>query len=227
MLDFCASNCEFCIMNTTCKFCDKFAVVRSARNAWDQVLFESPNFVVVPTVGSIVPGWLLILPRKHFLCVGAMGDAMIQEMLDLRRRAAASLRVEFGPVTFFEHGPAEPGTSVGCGVDHAHLHLVATRINLVEGAQQVLQEPLTWASVGGLEATATSFARKTSYLYVELANGKAWIGTGNRIGSQAFRKVIAAASGRTEAFDWKCHAFETNIQETIRAVERWKASAQA
>ncbi len=216
-------------MNTTCKFCEKFAGARPARSneACDEVLFESPNFVVVPTVGSIVPGWLLILPRKHFLCVGAIGDGLLHEMLELRRGAVESLRSRFGPVASFEHGPAEPTTSVGCGVDHAHLHLVATRVDLLDGTRQIVQEPLSWTPVAGLEATAAYHARRVPYLYVEFPNCKAWVGVGPRIESQLFRRVIAAASGRAEAFDWKCHSFETNVHQTIHAVEAWKTSRPA
>jgi diadenosine tetraphosphate (Ap4A) HIT family hydrolase len=113
-------------MKMHCKFCEKFAGQSSVAwgEATDQVLFESPNFVVVPSLGSILPGWLLIVPRNHFLCVGAMGDGLIHEMRQLRDEAAESLRSQIGPVTYFEHGPVKACTSVGCGIDHAHLHIV-------------------------------------------------------------------------------------------------------
>ena len=213
-------------MSTTCKFCVKFAgnAPAGGSEAWDRILFASTNFVVVPTVGSIVPGWLLVVPRKHFLCVGTMADALVHEMVELRRVAANSLCTQFGPVASFEHGPAEPSMSVGCGVDHAHLHLVATSVHLLDGARQIARQPLSWTPVQGLQATAGYHQRKLSYLYAELPNGESWVGTGPRIESQLFRRVIAAASGRTDAFDWKCHSFEPNVRQTIHAVESWLSS---
>lgn len=189
---------------------------------WDQVLFESSNFVVVPTVGAIIPGWLLLLPRKHFLCVGAMSDALFCELLELRSVAARALRDSFGAVTFFEHGPAAPCTRVGCGVDHAHLHLVATEIDLLRGAAQISQSELDWKAVAGLEATADFHRRKLPYLYVERANGEARIGTSSLIESQLFRRVIAAAHDLGGLFDWKLHPFERNVEDTIDRIERWK-----
>src|SRR6266566_5391719 len=108
-------------MHTTCNICRKFEQHGGGAELWDHVLFESRNFVVVPTVGAIIPGWLLLLPRKHFLCVGAMSDGLFCELLELRRVATKALSDSFGGVTCFEHGPAEPCTKVGCGVDHAHL----------------------------------------------------------------------------------------------------------
>ena len=45
----------------------------------DHVLFESENFVVVPTIGSIVPGWLLVVPRSHFMSVGSFDAAEVSK----------------------------------------------------------------------------------------------------------------------------------------------------
>ena len=211
-------------MKALCKFCQKFGEPGNGDSSepWDRILFETPNFVVVPTIGSIIPGWLLVVSRHHFLCMGTMGDALMSELRDVRRLATRALVDQFGPVASFEHGPAEPRTSVGCGVDHAHLHLIATDVRLVDGARRITQEPLSWVPVDGLDATTLYHQRRIPYVYVELPDGKAWLGTSSNIESQLFRKVIAAASGRTDVFDWKCHSFEGNAHETVRAVEAWK-----
>ena len=71
-----------------CKLCQKFGSDAGGSEPWDRVLFASANFVVVPTVGSILPGWLLIVPREHFLCFGAMGDGLLCEAIDLRDEVA-------------------------------------------------------------------------------------------------------------------------------------------
>jgi diadenosine tetraphosphate (Ap4A) HIT family hydrolase len=213
-------------MSSTCKFCEKFGGVTPERKSeiWDQVLFQSRNFVVVPTVGSIVPGWVLIVPRQHFLCIGSMGDALLHELNELRHEVILSLKSRFGPVAIFEHGPAKMSTLVGCGVDHAHLHLVATQIDLLAGAQAITEQPLSWAKVSGLDETTTYYKKQKSYLYVESPGGESWIGTGPHIQSQLFRQVIATASGQKEAFDWKRDIFETNVSQTIHEIGEWKAS---
>ena len=38
------------------------------------------------------------------------------------------------PVTMFEHGASHTGSIMGCGVDHAHVHLVPLDFNLAEEA---------------------------------------------------------------------------------------------
>src|SRR5262245_16650287 len=98
-------------MLATCNFCSKFGLRSKSSERYDQILFESQNFVAVPTRGSIIPGWLLIIPRAHFLCVGALNAEMMREFITFRDRVASALHKIFGPVAFFEHGPATPCTS--------------------------------------------------------------------------------------------------------------------
>ncbi len=42
-----------------------------AVDPWDQVLLETANFVVVPTIGAIVEGWLLVVSKEGLVCMGA------------------------------------------------------------------------------------------------------------------------------------------------------------
>jgi ATP adenylyltransferase len=212
-------------MRSGCNLCRKFHDRSGEREVFDHVLFESPNFVVVPTVGSIVPGWLLVIPREHFLCIGAMNEALCYELEDLRKVAAEALRECYGPVTCFEHGPAVPATSVGCGVDHAQLHLVATQIDLLEGARRLSKNQIEWERADGLETTMGFHLRKLPYLFVHHPSGEAWMATHPRIESQLLRKVIATESGVGALFDWKSHRFESNVRDTIAQVENWKRCA--
>jgi len=184
----------------------------------DKVLFESRNFVVTPTAGSIVPGWLLLIPKTHHLCFGELNESLWHEMLELRTLAADALYQVAGNVAFFEHGPSQPATTVGCGVDHAHLHLVSTDINLLAGARKISKSPINWERCSGIHVVQDYWNKKNPYLYVEQA-GEAWIGTHSQIESQLFRKVIANGVGLTDCFDWKTHSFEENISKSIKAID--------
>src|SRR5438874_13100152 len=101
-------------MREVCNFCSKFGLHLTATEPYDQILFESPNFVAVPTRGSIIPGWLLIIPRAHVLCIGALDSETMSEFVVFRDKVASALRNAFGPVAFFEHGPVMPCTSICC-----------------------------------------------------------------------------------------------------------------
>jgi len=188
----------------------------------DRVLFESENFVVVPTIGSIVPGWLLVVPRSHFLSAGSLDAALLQELICLRSTAEEALRDCFGSVTCFEHGAVRECESVGCGVDHAHLHLVASKFDLVANAKAPSTSQLHWREVAGIQAATACIAEQMPYVFVESASEGAWIGTGSIIESQLMRKVIATSMDQPGCWDWKTHPFESNANETYYRLKAWK-----
>src|SRR5690349_2831997 len=103
-----------------CCFC--FTRDSSARHFWDQPLFESPNFFAIPSLGALVEGWVLLVPRAHVVCSGALESRLLDEFAAMKEKLSALVRERYGTVSIFEHGPSVPGHDVGCTVDHAHLH---------------------------------------------------------------------------------------------------------
>jgi diadenosine tetraphosphate (Ap4A) HIT family hydrolase len=211
-------------MLASCRFCRKFSPNAAEVELNDRVLFESPNFVAIPTVGSILPGWLLIVPRQHFLCIGAFTSELMREFVSFRDEVAFALGRAFGPVAFFEHGPSTPCTSIGCGVDHAHLHLVPTTVDLREGADRLATGALAWFELEGLPTLSRYHSAGLPYLYVNQF-GRSWICTPETIESQLFRKVLAEAVGQPQKFDWKQHSFPAEVEETILKLEGVKDPA--
>lgn len=62
----------------TCCLCS-ISVADAPRQSWDNPVFESRNFVVVPSLGSLVEGWMLLLPKKHLLSMGALPEELVAE----------------------------------------------------------------------------------------------------------------------------------------------------
>src|SRR4051794_31502067 len=91
----------------------------ASMSLWDTPVYESESFVVVPTVGALVEGWLLVVPRKFRLCIARLAAAEFNELEGLLRDFLPVFEAAFGPASMFEHGAAKMCTSVGCGVDHA------------------------------------------------------------------------------------------------------------
>lgn len=207
-----------------CCLCRTFGSVINPAEPYDHILFESTNFVIVPTAGSIIPGWLLIIPRQHFICLGAMSEPFLNEMESLHRLASYALRGCFGPVVAFEHGPQERGKAAGCGVDHAHLHVVATEIDLVAGANAMAKENLVWKRIHSIGDTISYHRRGMQYLYVEQPEETRMLCELPSDESQLMRRVVATASGKADSYDWKHHTFDGNVLETIERIEQWKLS---
>lgn len=186
---------------SSCRFCS-YLENGIEDERWT-IVAETEHLVAVPSVGPLVPGWLLVMPKEHVLSFGALdADTLAVLMADVHRIAAAWEDV-FGPLTWLEHGPAEDHISAGCGIDHAHMHLVPTgQLDLLAAARGQLPN-LVFHEVSGPEAAADPVTRGDSYLYLRTTDGCSWLATSRDIPSQAFRRVIACQQGRPDQYDWK------------------------
>ena len=68
---------------TNCRLCSDLLRQDTVED-WDEPLFESPNFVVLPSLGALVEGWLLLVPKKHFICMGELPDSVANEMQEVK-----------------------------------------------------------------------------------------------------------------------------------------------
>jgi diadenosine tetraphosphate (Ap4A) HIT family hydrolase len=91
-----------------------------------RIVCESGRFYAIPTVGQISDGGhMLIIPKGHHVCLGAMDDAHFDEFeamhADLKRR----IRASYGKrVVSFEHG------ILGQSVPHGHLQVLPSDTDL-------------------------------------------------------------------------------------------------
>src|SRR5712691_3239818 len=82
---------------------------------WNEPIFESQNFVVIPSLGALVEGWLLLVPKRHFISMGAFHDEITAEMLHVKQSIIEVLETQYGSLCIFEHGPSQQNSKIGCG----------------------------------------------------------------------------------------------------------------
>jgi len=192
---------------------------------WNEPLFESENFLVVPSLGALVEGWLLLLPKAHYICIGALPSSLMDEMEVIKQMAASFIQEVYGTVRVFEHGPHEENRSVGCGVDHAHLHLVPTPSDLLSAVNAFLPVEVTWRN-GDVADCRESFDQSKDYLYLEQPIGVAWIATHNQFQGQLFRQAIASELGVLPQYNWREFEHLQNVKATIAQARTWNKNRQ-
>jgi diadenosine tetraphosphate (Ap4A) HIT family hydrolase len=180
-------------------------------------LLESENFVVIPSLGSLVEGWVLIVPKKHFICIGALPADLLCELEQTKTLAAARLGLQYGQVCAFEHGPHAVNRQAGCGVDHAHLHVLPLDFDLRTAAEPFAPPELGWAPAT-LESCRTAFHEGQDYLFVEQPIGNGFIASHRELGSQVLRRAIASRLGVPDQFNWREHPHTEVISRTIQAL---------
>src|SRR5258708_7514064 len=109
---------------------------------WNRSVLTGNGFRVIPSLGSLLDRWLLVVPEAHVLSLSDLDPA---EGILLRGVVEEIVQrfVDSQHVVWFEHGATTSGHPVGCGVDHAHLHVVETQVDLLAGVKRLLPD-LHW-----------------------------------------------------------------------------------
>jgi hypothetical protein len=189
----------------------------NSRPLWDRVILSAPGAKTLPTLGALVPGWVLTFASRPTLNLASLEPIERRAVLD-QARAAARVVAPLGAKVFqFEHGPAFAGSVLGCGLDIAHLHTVPLSFDLIEAAKRsdlgdvewsdVLDDSDPWASVG-----------ETEYMVIrEVASSRAVLGRVKRPVSQMIRKIIASETGQSDRWDYRKFDGATNVEVTVGA----------
>jgi diadenosine tetraphosphate (Ap4A) HIT family hydrolase len=203
-----------------CQFCSAAEPVFRAPGAWWNVpLFETDAFVVWPSLGALVAGWILIVPKRHLLCLAVLSTQLKDELSALESAFRDRLESSFGlPVISFEHGPSEPGDPVSCTIDHAHLHVVPTATELRPRAAEIAGLP-EWNTVTGLGDCRSIHERGLSYVYLRTPDGREQVLAAKKLPSQLMRRVIAESKGPRVSWDWREHHRLNTVWQTRDALK--------
>lgn len=182
---------------------------------YDKPLHQTENFIVLPSLGSIVPGWLLVVPKKPVTRFADLPISVSAELHTLLLFLKSQIEEVFGNSYLFEHGGYE-GSLISCGVDQAHMHLVPLNFDLLQTSTS--QKGLSWTKIE-LNQLPDSLNTKKEYLFVS-SFSESYMCELNNPESQWFRKLIAEKNDCPEKWDYREHAFPENIKKTIKNV-RW------
>jgi diadenosine tetraphosphate (Ap4A) HIT family hydrolase len=133
-----------------CPFC-RYEAVES------QLIADGDDFLIAADLHPLAEGHLLLIPRQHLACYGALPEASWDELARLKDRISSFLAAEYGEPSFFEHGVA------GQTVPHAHLHAVPGLPRLLP----TLATDRVCVSVAGIAGIRSWFRARGPYLYYE------------------------------------------------------------
>ena len=189
------------------------------RAVYDQVILETHDCVVAPTLGSIVPNWLLILPRRHAVNFRDWQAVTSLNPVWLVGEILAKLGIGRERAIWFEHGPSADGSLIGCGVDHAHLHLLVDAPFSFEQFSTFAAEctHLNWRHISAPQAY-DSISGRCSYLVGGRLGEAVLAEDVESVGSQFFRRIVAQLADKPDQWDYKGHPHLENVLKTIASI---------
>ncbi|HXZ41189.1 MAG TPA: HIT domain-containing protein [Terriglobales bacterium] len=209
-------NCPFCRELQSGRlpdFCD--AEIDS------RILHETNRFVVLPDISPLVPGHVMIVPKAHILCYGAIEATAWDEFLGIVNAARAIIKQYYGPPVILEHGTS-PLAPVADHVTHAHLHIVPADIDIRDSFLNF--NTTTIASLSDLSHWA---ARNEEYLYFESCAGERMVADRIvNIKRLFIRSEVARRIGIPDPlWDWRRHILSDNLRSTVKTLRtaNWKS----
>jgi diadenosine tetraphosphate (Ap4A) HIT family hydrolase len=206
-------------MNTIrdCRFCD-IIEGEYLYNGIDQPFISNDSFIAVASIGALIEGWTLVIPKDHQLSM--RGCYNKTDFVDFVRTIMPLLHRRYGTLVAFEHGSNKEGSITACGTDHAHLHFVPMRESLIPDLQN---SNLKWVQCPTSEIASRT--RQDEYLfYCDFEFNNHWkdpIGYLHILEhpiSQYFRHLIANRIGNNDKFDYKKFPYIENAKQTRRTL---------
>ena len=186
---------------------------RPVTAAYNSIIKETKHFAVMPTKGSIVPGWTLIVPKFPVARMADVPYELHDELRTLVHLVSSSLEISFGQPYVFEHGGVR-GSNISCGVDQAHLHVAALDFDLLRAAKEY--SPSGWKIYRSKTIPSNDLSRG-EYWFV--SDGASTIYKFiDQPCSQFFRKIIARKSGLSQFWDYRSRDFMENVNSTLKAM---------
>jgi diadenosine tetraphosphate (Ap4A) HIT family hydrolase len=190
-------------------------------NIDSRILHETDRFVVIPDISPLIPGHVMIVPKAHILCFGAVDDTARDEFSCIVNATRTILREYYGPSVLLEHGTSSLDP-VADHVTHAHLHVVPAAIDIRDSLRNF--NTTTIASISDLSHWA---ARDAEYIYFESCAGERFVAD-RIVGIKRlfFRREIARQIGIPDPlWDWRQHILTDNLRSTVATLRaaNWKS----
>ena len=127
-----------------------------------RIVATTKKFVIMPMVGPLVPGYLLIVPKDHYLSIARLPKEQVEELKIIKEELKKVFKQYYGKSVFYEHGALSCSAKGGCCSGHAHLHIVdefskyGYELRKLENYNEIINQK----------------QRNTPYLYYENQNGE-------------------------------------------------------
>ncbi len=166
-------------------------------------LAESPNFLVLPCIGPLLSGHVIVVSRDHYPSLASMGSDAISEynqlVHEIVRKPDGWLEAE--------HGATNSDCAGSCVV-HTHIHLIPTMAKFSEVLDGAYQQLYRGSS---LELPSET----VPYVFLRASLDEARVVLGEGLPSQLIRQAICGATGR-EDWDWRSVPRSHLIDETLK-----------
>ena len=194
-----SEDCCICLEFESQTFGKRYAEVYGIKN---RICYHSKNVVLVPSISPLAPGHVLIFPKQHVRSIMQVSSEVLKEIGGVAGYVFEHILQEYDKVPYiFEHGVGACKQG-GCGINHAHLHMVPVQPRQVEIINRLIARDFSADRTIKLADLREVNALDRSYLLYGTDLNTMSLKVKDDIPSQYHRQKIAQSNGST-AWDWR------------------------
>ena len=173
---------------------------------------ETKNFIVIPTIGALVDGYILIVSKKHYSSMLELDYNLRLEYLSIINKYREIFKITYNEYPIiFEHGTNKESNTAS-SIIHSHTHVVN---------HNYISESRLIKELNFIDFNILSYNSKNdkSYIMYISPSNKTYISYDFNCKSQLMRYYIAKDLNLVNMYDWKNYSFEENIKSTIKKIK--------
>lgn len=173
----------------------------------NKIIEETENFVVTPSLGSLVEGYILIISKKHIHSMSELSDEEKIEYFNLIDKYRNKFNSIYGKMPIvFEHGSSyRKDNHSASSVIHAHTHIVN---------HNYIKETTLIKAMNFKNRTELKYKNKDYVFYIS-PDGTSYLTYNFKHISQLMRIEIAKDLGLEDKYNWRDNPFIENVIATI------------
>ena len=176
------------------------------------IIEETEYFYILPTLGSLVDGYILIVTKRHINSMSELNENELIEYKNIIEKYKNLFKKIYNKTPIvFEHGtPNQNSEMKANSVTHAHTHIV----NINFSNEKEILEKYNFKQINDFK----EINKNTNYIKY-ISNNKIYITYNFPSVSQLMRILIAEELNYKDKFDWKKERFDENIISTIERIK--------
>lgn len=176
------------------------------------IIEETKYFYILPTLGSLVDGYILIVTKRHINSMSELNENELIEYKNIIDKYQNLFKKIYNKTPIvFEHGtPNQNSEMKANSVTHAHTHIV----NINFSNEKEILEKYNFKEINDFK----EINKNINYIKY-ISNNKIYITYNFPSVSQLMRILIAEELNYKDKFDWKKERFDENIISTIERIK--------
>jgi ATP adenylyltransferase len=205
-------------MKTNCCICNEISsgIIDSKLSNYSPVkerfLWRTNNFVAVPSVSPLSIDHFLIFPKIHISSLAQLNDCLFKEFKDFANQITEDMSNQYSELIMFEHGVGK-GQQGGCGIDHAHLHILPCSKELFDNTINELINQFGYPTSTRLKKI-NSISENSNYIIIGNNVDNIYLFENYYFESQTIRKILCKFLD-INSWDWKELTNKNLFEQTI------------